>query len=121
MDAFGEFIQVFQQPDAGGAMDLGQKQGDPGRFAVAELNQSFEYFGVIQKGVFLFTFAAQTDARRFIDAVVLAQAIGVQDFVYGTAALATEIFFIKWNRSTGQWFTAMVTLGVVVYSYFSGT
>ena len=121
MDALGEFVEVFQQPNAGSTVDLGQKEGDPGRFAVAELDQAFEHFGVLQKSVFFLAFAAQTDARRFIDAVVLAQAVGVQDFVHGSAAFTTEILFIKWNWSTGQWFTAMVTLGVVVYTYFSGT
>jgi hypothetical protein len=102
-------------------MDLGQKQGDPGCFAVTELHQSFEYFRVVQKGVFFFTFTAQTDACRFVNVVILTQAIGIQDFVHGTATLATEVFFIKRNGSVRQRLTTMVTLGVIVYTYFSGT
>jgi hypothetical protein len=102
-------------------MDLGQKQGDPGRFAVAELNESFVLIGILQKGVFFFTFATQADPSCFVDVVILAQAIGIQDFVHGTATLATEVFFIKRNGSVRQRLTTMVTLGVIVYTYFSGT
>jgi hypothetical protein len=120
MDAIAELEQVFEQPDAGSTMDLGQKQGDARGFAIAELYQALEHFGIIQECVFFPTFASEADARRFVNGVILTHSIGVQYFINSAAAFTAEFFFIKRNRRSGQWFAAMVTLGMVVDPNFAG-
>jgi len=120
MDAIAELEQVFEQPDAGGTMDLGQKQGDARGFSIAELYQSLEHFGIVQECVFFPAFAPEADARRFVNGVVLAQSVGIQYFIYRPTTFAAKLFFIKRNGRSGQRFAAMVTLGMVVDPNLSG-
>ena len=94
-DAFPEFKEVFEQPDARTAMHRRDVERDPGRFVVGVVEQVPADGGVVEVGVFVAVVAAlEGDAGVLGEVVVGTQAVGRQDFVHGFAPLAAEMLVV---------------------------
>jgi len=86
-----QFVEVFQHPDAGAAVDMGDGEVDHVVAAVLEVEEAPGYLGVIEKIVFAF-FQPRRLPGTSLELVVIVQLVVAEDLVHGLAAVATEIF-----------------------------
>lgn len=105
-----EFVEVFEQPDAGNAVHGRQVKSHLRHLAVVEFEQFVLHVAVVEVGVGPGVAAVfECLAGFFVELVVFAEVVGVEYLVHHFAAVAAEEFVVDVQALIGALLVAVET------------
>jgi len=112
--------QVFQQPDAGNAMNSGNVERDTALYSVREIEQALLKRGFVEKGPLgLSGRTAHAHTGRFVQVVKMSQPAPGQQVVDDETAITAKSFSGLGERAVGTRFAAMKTGRVLTERAFA--
>ena len=109
--AGAELIQVFQQPEAGRAVDLRYEKGNLSAVGIRKVDDLFPYIRVVEEGICFLRLALEAYTGVFVQIVIPAQAIVVENFENRLAAFTAKYFILKMDFHLFTGLSAVVTMG----------
>lgn len=104
------FVQVFQQVEAGTAMDMREVEIDMRIGGILEMDQLLLNTRIFQEGELVFAYLdTLAQSGILVQIIVLTEFMLVQQLVNHFAAFAAEAFVFKRDYSFSTGFTAVVT------------
>jgi hypothetical protein len=114
-DPFLKFTKVFEQPDAGAAMDRWNEEPYLTDSAIGKFQQPCAYLLIVEIGVFLTDLCLpDLNTRVIFNIVVLAGITFFKDIVNCFTTVAAKRFIIEYDRIATAVFTAMKAFYFIV-------
>jgi hypothetical protein len=102
-------VQIFEEPEAGTAMNIGNVKGDMCLLIITELQQLLLNFFIIKEGEFIFSDRKTLCHSWFIiKRIIFTKVILVQYFIYQFTTLAAEMFIAISNAVVRTGFSAVI-------------